>query len=113
MEEPTKRTLAGVELVTIPVTEYAELLDCRRRLAELRAVQTRFERRCRSPIEHDSEVASFIADRLDRMTFADIRAECVARFGAARTPSRTAIHLYSVRVRGRLGRLATVPRDAG
>lgn len=108
MGNPSKRTVAGVEVVTIPLADYAKLLDCQRQLAELRAVQNGlnggFNGHSRSPIDRDPEVATFIANRLGRMTFSDIREACLDRFGADRAPSRSAIHLYSIRVASRLRR---------
>lgn len=106
MDKPTKRTVAGVELVTIPLADYAELLDCQRRLAELRAVQSGLKRSSRSPIEHDPEVATFIANRLGLMTFSEIQQACVAEFGPERAPSRAAIHRRSIRVTARLRTVA-------
>ena len=99
--------LAG-QVVTIRAKEYAELLDCRRRLAELNALRRPFERFPQSPIERDSEVAAFIADGLGTCTLHDLRTAVLARFGAARTPSKSAIHRYWQRLLARYGPSATV-----
>jgi hypothetical protein len=88
-----------VELVTIPADLYAELLDCRRQLAELKALQRAFERPSKSPIERDAEVAAFLAERFGRATVATIRTECLGRFGRARTPARSSIYRYWSRLR--------------
>jgi hypothetical protein len=88
-----------VQTVTIPLTDYAELLDCRRRLVELKAAQRAFERPPKSPIDRDPELAAFIADRLGMAKLAEIRSACVAEFGPDRTPSRSAIARYWLRLR--------------
>lgn len=92
--------LGGVEVVTIPAADYADLLDCRRRLAELSASRRAFERPSKSPIERDAEVATFLASRFGAATVKTIRAECAAKFGADRTPPRSSIYRYWARLRG-------------
>lgn len=99
MGNPSKRTVAGGEVVTIPATEYAELLRCRRQLRRLKLVQNRFKGRRRIKIEADLEVALFIADRVGKSNAPAILAECNATFGAARTPSRSAFYRFAGRVR--------------
>ena len=113
MEQPIYATLAGVELVTIPVTEYADLLDCRRRLAELTLVQEGLKGRSRSPIEDDPEVAVFLAERIGRIGIPAIRAECIGAFGAERTPSRSAIYRYQGRARIRWKAAKSIPQRPG
>lgn len=108
MRKPTKRTVAGVvEAVTIPAAEYAELLRCRRQFRRLKLLQSRFQRRRRIPIEADLEVALFIADRVGKLNAPAIMAECIATFGAARTPSRSAFY----RIAGRIRELARSSHD--
>ncbi len=97
MKRPAVRTVAGIKLVTISLAEYVRLLDCRRRLAELKLVRRAFEHPYASPIERDPEVAVFIAERLGRLNLRAIREACTRQFGPARTPSRSAIHRYSAR----------------
>lgn len=92
-------TVAGVQMITIPVTEYADLLECRRRLAEMGVRKTRFVKASKSPIERDPELATFIAERLGRMVVKDVQSACEDRFGPTRTPSRSAIHRYWERLR--------------
>lgn len=99
MTQPSIHTLSGVELVTIPAADYADLLDCKRQLAEFKVRQRGFESPPRSRIERDPEVAIFIADRLGQATSENILAECRVRFGAARTPSRSATQRYWSRLR--------------
>jgi hypothetical protein len=96
-------TVEGVEVVTIPLTEYAYLLAARRRLAELdlagRPASRRRPRRPRlpappkSPIDADPEICAFLAARLGKMTQKDIFAACVAEFGP-RAPSKSAINRF-------------------
>jgi hypothetical protein len=103
----TPLILAG-QVVTIPAREYAELLDCQRRLAELNALRRPFERFQQSPIERDPELAAFIADRLGTACLWDIHSAILKRFGKPRTPSKSAIHRYGQRLRAR-----TVPALPG
>ncbi len=49
-------------------------------------------------IDVDPEVLHFIEDRLGRMTYENITAECRRLFGA-RAPSRSTIHRYHQKVR--------------
>ncbi len=52
----------------------------------------------RSPIERDTEVADFLRMILPTRTYSDAVAECLARFGPSRTPSRSAVHKYAERL---------------
>lgn len=111
---PAARTISGVEVVTIPLAEYADLLDCRRRLAELTVARAAFERPPASPIERDPELATFLAERLGRATGEAILVECRSRFGPARTPSRSALDRYWRRLRARVEEVPDVgeyPRE--
>jgi hypothetical protein len=92
-------TIAGVEVVTIPVADYAELLDCRRRLAESEVGRRAFMQPLRSRIEGDPEVATFLAGRFGLIDVIEALRQCGARFGAARTPSRSAAFRYRDRLR--------------
>lgn len=87
------------EAVTIPAARYTELLECERQLSRFTARAMAFEHRSRSPIERDLEVSAYIAGRIGLATIATIREECSALFGAARTPSRSAISRFIERVR--------------
>lgn len=100
---PITATIAGVPVVTIATAEYADLLECRRLVAELREKGKRFAVPPRSPIETDAEVAAFFAERFGRVDVMAILAECRDRFGADRTPSRTAAYAYWQRLRQRAG----------
>lgn len=100
LSPPVFAEMEGVAVVTIPAREYRRLLDSERRLAESMARQRSFERVSNSPIERDAEVAAFLAERFGRATVAVIRQECAARFGAVRTPSRSAVFRYWSRLRG-------------
>lgn len=99
--EPVRSTIAGVELVTIPVSHYAELLDCQRRLAALRVSEERFCTDPRSRVDRDPEVAAFLAECFGRVLLKDTYTECRERFGADRTPGRTTIQRYWKRLRSR------------
>ncbi|MFD2183597.1 hypothetical protein [Rhodoplanes azumiensis] len=107
MNEPERKTIAGIEVVTIPVDLYAELLDCRRQLAELKAasnaglnaVRTAFEVAPRSRLARDPEVAAFVAGQLGKATVPEIERQCLARFGKRRAPNRKAIYRHQYLLR--------------
>jgi hypothetical protein len=94
--KPSKGTVAGVELVTIPLADYAKLLDCQRQLAALKRPKQGVKGWL-SSVEKDAKVEAFIARRLTRKTVPAIMAECLERFGPDRTPSRSAIYRYRAR----------------
>jgi hypothetical protein len=52
-----------------------------------------------SKVIADQDIRDFIEDRLGRFTLDVITADCKARFGADRAPSRSVIHRYWVRWR--------------
>lgn len=52
-----------------------------------------------SKIYGDLEARKFIEDRLGRFTLDEIHAECLARFGPERTPSRSSIGAHWERLR--------------
>ncbi|MCY1644394.1 hypothetical protein [Methylorubrum sp. SL192] len=97
--ESAHRTVAGVELVTIPLNHYAELLDCQRRLVEVSASAPVPPRRpltvdTRSRLFDDPEVAAFLIEIAGTMRLTDARSACVDRFGAERAPSRSTINRF-------------------
>lgn len=101
---PISATIAGVKVVTIPLADYAKLLDDRRRLAETGAGSRARAglKPNRSPIERDPEVAAFLAERFERIDVSAALRQCHDRFGGARTPSRTSAFRYRDRLRARL-----------
>lgn len=96
---PIAATVADVAVVTIPLTEYADLLKCRR-VANTNALAA-FALPPRSRIEADPEIASLLRERLGKIAVSSIIAECLERFGARRTPSRTAVYDFWQRLRRR------------
>lgn len=94
----------GVPVVVVCAAEYRELLALRARVAreEIRKV---FQARKGPPpglstIEKDPEVAEFLRDLFrGRMTLAALHEACVERFGAARAPSASRIHVFRSRWR--------------
>ncbi|HYH19125.1 MAG TPA: hypothetical protein VD995_10965 [Azospirillum sp.] len=60
-------------------------------------------RRTHSRLATDDEVRRFVDDRLFRLTLNQVLDACTAEFGAARTPSRSALHRYSQQLKMRLG----------
>lgn len=93
-QKPSIRIVSGVELVTIPLAHYAELLDCQRQLAEVRIASWRFTADPRSRVERDPEVAAFLAECLGTRLLKDAHALCRDRFGEARTPGKSTIQRY-------------------
>lgn len=104
---PITSTIAGVELVTIPVAHYAELLDCQRRLGEtpaprhMRPGAAQLATDPRSRLFGDPEVASFLYELFGRAKLKDAYSACVEHFGERRTPSRATIARFWGRLRGR------------
>jgi len=94
---PAVATIAGVEVVTIPLAEYAELLECRRRVAEIGNLRSRRLRP--SPIDHDAEVAAFLKAQPPEMTVKEVLEACALRFGTKRTPSKSAAYQFYSRGR--------------
>lgn len=58
--------------------------------------------RHRSTLHDDSELRAFVEDRLGRWKLDDIVTACRERFGAARAPSRSALHRHWQRMRAEL-----------
>ncbi len=92
--EPIRSTVAGIELVTIPVSHYAELLECKRQLAAAGISDLRRTADLRSRIERDPEVAAFLAECLGTRLLKDTYASCLERFGPGRTPGKTTIQRF-------------------
>lgn len=85
--------IGGVEVVTIPLSDFAELLACRKRLERIeRAGRSRSHYRA-SPIDSDPELKAFILRRLGSTPLVDIAADCKKAFGD-RAPSASAIHRF-------------------
>lgn len=106
--EPVHSTIAGVELVTIPVWHYAELLDWQRtaRAGGLTARQIRAHPALlvadpRSRLFGDPEVCIFLYEICGSMTLPDAYSACYERFGAERSPSKATIGRYWQRLRRR------------
>ncbi|HTM76561.1 MAG TPA: hypothetical protein VL133_02890 [Devosia sp.] len=80
------------EMVIIPASEYRDLLA-----RPMNTTETPFMGKpARSTIGRDRELAEYIVELAapGTMFLDSIRAACLARFGAARVPSRTAIHRF-------------------
>lgn len=97
--EPVRRTIEGVELVTIPLDHYAELLACRRLVAENNLRQGA-PPGAAGRIDRDPEVATFLVETFAGRSLHDVYALCVERFGTERSPSRLSIQRFRERVVG-------------
>jgi hypothetical protein len=88
--KPLRSSIYGINLVTIPLADYAALLDAKKRLNELDSSKPR--RFPASPIERNPEVRDFILERFGKLKHADTIAECKAKFGWA--PSKSALDRF-------------------
>jgi hypothetical protein len=95
---PIYATIAGVAVVTIPLTDYSDFLALRAQLERLGKAE-RYPVPPRSPIEADQEVKVFVTERLGKARVEATLQECRSRFGAHRTPSRTATYRFWQRLR--------------
>lgn len=93
------RVISGVEVVTIPLQDYADLLDSKRQLAERAIRDRRVMSPRRSKIERNPEVAIFLADKFGSMSVKDALRLCLRKFGKAATPSPSAAYRYWDRIR--------------
>jgi len=95
---PLHATISGVAVVTIPLTDYADLLEKRARLVKLGKAD-RYPVPPRSPIEVDTQVKAFFLEHLGKKRMPDLLQECRRNFGASRTPSKTAAYRFWQRLR--------------
>ena len=54
-----------------------------------------------SRVDKDPEMKSFIMGLTEPITIAALRSELIARFGEQRTPSKSALHRYVMKLEGR------------
>lgn len=92
-------TIEGVDVVTIPLKDYAALLACRRELAEKTLNLNCLHQGHRSVIERNPEVAVFLMQRLGLQPMPVILKACRKEFGRQRTPSRSAAYRFWMKVR--------------
>lgn len=97
--EPQPATISGIEVVTIPLADYAALLACKARLAELDANLLQLSAPRKGIIDRNPEVAVFLATRFGTLPVSVVLKQCRRTFGAARTPSRSAAYRYWQRIR--------------
>lgn len=99
---PIHATISDVEVVTIPATHYAELLNCQRQLAATPAAVAprRVKIDSRSRLFDDPEVADFLMGIMGTMRLTEARQACIERFGINRAPSRATIGRFWQRRRG-------------
>lgn len=97
--KPRRRTVAGVEVVTIPLADYAALLDCKRELQETELTIQQFVTGRKSVIDRNPEVAVYLAQNFGLVPMKDLLQACSRRFGRARTPSQSAAYRYWATVR--------------
>ena len=105
-EFPLRTTVFGVEAVVISAEEYRRLRGAAMRLpfaeakAAARAQRPRGRRPLPSTIERDPEVAKHLRSLFKAASTVEAaRASCLERFGAERTPSRSRISRFRMKVR--------------
>ena len=100
---PVLCALDGVEVAIVAAASYRELVKTAAKVAfpgpSLREILPRRKaRKVGSTIERDVEVAEFLRERFrTRMTLGQLRAACLERFGAERTPSLGRIGVFRQR----------------
>lgn len=99
--KPLRRTIAGVDLVTIPIADYAALLSCKQQLKETQLSVDQFVNGRRSTVDRNPEVAIFLSENFGIMPMKELLQKCKRKFGKERTPSLAAAYRYWQRVRGR------------
>ncbi|WP_139812537.1 hypothetical protein [Ensifer aridi] len=92
--QPQITTIAGVQVVTIPLEHYAELLDCKRMLSERAISHDQLLSPRRSRIERNPEVAVYLAQNFGLLPMGELLRKCRRRFGTPRTPSIAAAYRY-------------------
>lgn len=96
--EPLRATIADVDVVTIPLAHYAELLQARRLVAE-NDLRRRPTMGGTGRIDRDPEVATFLIENLPGRSLKELCALALARFGPSRAPSRSSIQRFRDRLR--------------
>ncbi len=89
-----RASFRGVKVVTIPLADYAALLDAKKRMDARDARAQMFPR---SPIEQHPEVRDFILAKFGKMKHPELIAACKSTFGWA--PSRSAVSRFFQRSR--------------
>ena len=100
-DRPARRVVSGVEVVMIPLADYAALLECRKELQESRLTIQQFITGRRSVIDRNPEVAIFLAKNFGLVPMKDLLRDCRRQFGRNRTPSQSAAYRYWAAVRKR------------
>ena len=91
--------ISGVEVVTIPLADYAGLLDCKRRLQETELTIEQFVAGRKSIIDRNPEVAVYLVQNFGLVPMNDILRACKRKFSRSRTPSKSAAYRYWATVR--------------
>lgn len=92
-------TIGGVAVVTIPLSDYADLLDCKRQIASAFWKGMLDEHGQAGLFTRDPEVAVFIASRFGLMTAGEIVSEVARIFGEERTPLCETVRRFWMRMR--------------
>ena len=88
------------EIITIPATEYAELVRFKtERETSYEKNLSVFRLASRSRIARDPELARFILQHAETLLIGEIEAACIKIFGKERAPSRSSIYRFLDTVR--------------
>ena len=102
---PALSTVDGVEFVTVPRTFFRELVQRKGpgagKGSGVGISTERLNATMRRRVDHDEEVRAFITECLGRMTAPQAVTACQERFGAERTPSKSAVDRFWRHVRER------------
>lgn len=96
---PSSADDLAIPVVTIPLSEFAELLEAKRRIDVVDARARRYPVPPKSPMELDPEIADLFKERFGKVLVDGIVRRCAACFGRARTPARTAAYTCLQRLR--------------
>ena len=100
--QPEIKTIMGVPVVTIPLSDYAELLDCKRQIAHSYANGSLQGDGQLNLFLRDPEVAVFVVARFGIMTAREILSEVQRNYGEDRTPLQTTVNRFWMRIRPHL-----------
>lgn len=96
---PKRETIKGIRLVTIPLADYADLLDCKRQLAERIISHEQVMSPKKSKVERNPEMAVFLSQHFGLLPMGEILRRCRRQFGKANTPSQSGAYRYWERLR--------------
>lgn len=98
-EAPLINNVSGIPVVTVPLSDYAQLLDCKRQIESAFWKGMLDEKGQAGLFTRDPEVAVFVATRFGLMTAREISSEVARIFGEERAPLVETIKRFWMRMR--------------